>query len=206
MTLHALYTLIGWTAVLIGLASTVAQFRRAFTIGIEGISLATWVMFVMLGGYWITYGAVVHSWIISLGSLCVLPLQLAIIFRLQPWKRWNVSFRCLVFFASFCIVPTLLWGWNGGVLGVGLAMVGNRLPQIIKLVRYRGADGVSVGAWSLGVLCSSTWMVYYVGFHLWSACIATASSGAANVTVALLASWRHRQSRENMIREVVFAV
>ncbi len=85
-------------------------------------------------------------------------------------------------------------------------MVGNRLPQIIKLARYPGADGVSVGAWSLGVLCSSTWMVYYVGFHLWSACTATASSGAANVTVALLANWRHRQGREDMIREVVFAV
>jgi hypothetical protein len=36
---------------MIGVASTLAQFRRAFTIGIEGISLATWVMFVMVGSY-----------------------------------------------------------------------------------------------------------------------------------------------------------
>jgi small basic protein len=59
-----------------------------------------------------------------------------------------------------------LVGWNGGVLGVGLAMVGNRLPQLIELARYRGAIGVSLGAWSLGVCCSSMWVDHYVGFHL----------------------------------------
>ena len=206
MSFHATSTVLGWTAVTLGVFSTVAQHRRAKTIGIEGVSLATWVMFIMLGLFWISYGLTVHSWIIVMGSLIVLPLQLAIVFRLQPWKRWNVSLRCLTFFVFFCVVPTVLWGWAAGVLGAGLAMLGNRAPQIIELVRHRGATGVSVGGWLLSVGCTSLWIGYYVGFHMWAALTATSFACAASIAIAMLAGWRHRQNRENLIRNVVFAV
>ena len=205
MTFHAVYLTFGWMAVLVGLLSTVTQLRRATTIGTEGISLATWVMFVLLGGYWISYGVDVHSWIVVMGSLSVLPLQLAVVYRLKPWLRWNVSFRCLGFFLVCCIVPTFFWGWSGGVLGVGLAMVGNRLPQLLEVARHRGVMGVSVGAWSISTCGSLLWISYYSGFHLWAACFATCASGVTNITIALLASWRHRQSRQDMIRDVVFS-
>jgi uncharacterized protein with PQ loop repeat len=205
MSFHALSTVLGWVAVSLGVGSTVAQHRRAKFIGIEGVSLATWVMFILLGLFWISYGIAVHSLIIVLGSLLVLPLQLAIVFRLQPWKRWHVAVRCLIFFVLCCVMPTLFWGWAAGVLGAGVAMVGNRAPQIIELVKYRGASGVSVGGWTLSVCCAALWAGYYIGFHMWAALTATCFAGAANLAIALLATWRHRQRRDDLIRDVVFA-
>jgi uncharacterized protein with PQ loop repeat len=205
MSFHAVCTTFGWMAVTVGVLSTIAQLRRANSIGTEGISLATWVLFIFLGGYWIAYGVNQRSWIIVMGSLSVLPLQLAVIFRLKPWLRWNVSLRCLGFFLLCCIVPTFFWGWAGGVFGVGLAMAANRLPQLFEVARHRGAMGVSVGAWSISTCGSLFWISYYGGFHLWAACFATCLSGTANITIALLASWRHRQSRQDMIRNVVFS-
>jgi len=195
---------IGWVAVALGVVSTIAQYRRAATLGIEGISLATWFTFMLLGSFWIAYGASVHSWAIVMGSLSVLPLQLAVVFRLKPWQRWNVPLRCFGFFAACCIVPTVLGGWAVGLLGAGVAMVANRGPQLIQLVRHRGATGVSASAWTLSVAGSSLWIVYYVGFHLPSALIATCGATATNLTIALLATWRHRQNRNDLVRDEVF--
>jgi uncharacterized protein with PQ loop repeat len=202
---HALCATLGWIAVTIGVISTIAQLRRAYSVGIEGISLATWFMFSLLGCFWIAYGASVHSLIIAMGSLTVLPFQLVVIFRLKPWLRWPVIRRCAMFFAVFCVGPTLVWGWSVGVLGVGVVMIGTRLPQLIELARYRGAMGVSVGAWSLSTLGSLLWIVYDAGFHFWAAALVTFGSGVANVTIASLAGLRHRQRRQVVIREVIFA-
>jgi uncharacterized protein with PQ loop repeat len=202
---HEFCATLGWIAVAVGIVSTFAQLHRAYTVEIEGISLATWVMFAMLGCFWIAYGAAVHSLIIALGSLTVLPVQLAVIFRLKPWLEWDVVRRCLIFFSIFCIGPTLVWGWAVGVLGVGFAMVANRLPQLIELARHRGAMGVSAGAWSFSTCGSLLWITYDAGFHFWAAALVTCSSGAANVAIAALAGWRHRQSRQDMIRELIFA-
>jgi uncharacterized protein with PQ loop repeat len=196
---------IGWVAVALGVVSTIAQYRRAATLGIEGISLATWFTFMLLGSFWIVYGASVHSWIIVMGSLSALPLQLAVVFRLKPWLRWIIPLRCVGFFVCCCVLPALLGGWSVGVLGAGVAMVVNRGPQLIQLVRHRGATGVSAGAWTLSVIGSSLWIAYYVGFHMPAALTATCGAAATNVMIALLAGWRHRQSRADAVRDEVFA-
>jgi hypothetical protein len=47
-------------------------------------------------------------------------------------------------------------------------------------------------------------MAYYVGAHLWAAFSATGCALAANVVIAVLASWRHRQRRAQFIRDEVF--
>jgi uncharacterized protein with PQ loop repeat len=195
VAIHAFCTTLGWFAVVVGVVSTVTQYRRATELGIEGISLATWFTFMLLGGFWITYGSHVHSWIIALGSISVLPLQLAVVLRLKPWRRWNVILRCVAFFTCCCVVPTALAGWSVGVTGVGVAMVINRGPQLVELVRHRGATGVSAGAWSLAVVGSSLWILYYVGYRLWAALVATCAAALANLAIALLAAWRHRQGR-----------
>jgi hypothetical protein len=75
---------------------------------------------------------------------------------------------------------------------------------LIELVRHRGASGVSAGAWTLSVAGSSLWIVYYVGFHLSAALVPTCGGAAANVMIALLASWRHRQARADTVRDEVF--
>ncbi len=206
MTLHTLLISAGWAAVFLGLVGTLAQYGRAKRLGVEGISLATWVLFSFMGCFWIMYGAVsAHSWEVILGSLTVLPFQLAIVFRLKPWRRWNVTLRCFAFFVVCCVVPTMLWGWAGGVFGTGIAMTANRGPQIVELIRHEDASGVSVSSWVLGVTGSILWASYYSGVHLWAALVSTLVAGVANLTIVLLAAWRHDQSRRQFVAVEVFA-
>ena len=205
MSFHSTTVLLGWAAVLVGFFGVYAQFHRAGTVGVEGVSLATWVLFVYMGCFWITYGLFAHSPEVSLGSVVALPLQLAILFRLKPWKHPRVAGRALVFFALCCLLPGAMWGWAGALFGIGVAMTINRGPQLIELIRHEDASGVSVGSWALGVLGCSLWITYYVGAHLWAALTATAFAGLANLSIAVMASSRHRQMRQRRIAQEVFA-
>ena len=99
----------------------------------------------------------------------------------------------------------MLWGWAGGVFGTGVAMSINRAPQLIELVRHPDASGVSATSWFVGAFGCTLWILYYTGAHLWAALTATAFAGLANLTIALLATWRHTQARQAMIAREVFA-
>jgi hypothetical protein len=159
-----------------------------------------------MGCFWITYGFVsAHSLAVVTGSALLLPFQLLIVYRLKPWQSSKVTIRSFVFFLACCVVPTVLWGWAGGVYGTGVAMTVNRGPQIVELIRHDDASGVSVGSWVLGFTCTSLWVLYYSGVHLWAPLVSTFFAGLANAAIALLASWRHRQARFAMIAERVFA-
>ncbi len=193
-------------AVFLGVVGTYAQFVRANRRGVEGISFATWALFVFMGCFWITYGAVsAHSYQVILGSLLVLPFQLAIVFRLKPWTERKVLARSFLFFAACCVLPTLMWGWAGGVYGTGVAMTANRGPQLLELIRHEDASGVSVSSWMLGASGSALWILYYSGVHLWAALIATAFAGIANLTIGLLAYWRHAGQRRRLVVAHAFA-
>ena len=205
MSYHAIATDIGWGAVFLGLGGALAQFNRARRLGVEGVSLATWVLFAFMGCFWITYGLVAHSREVVMGSLLILPFQLSIVYRLQPWKSFPVVARSLAFFVACCVLPTMAWGWVGGVYGTGVAMTLNRGPQIIELIRQDDASGVSVASWLLGVAACAFWVTYYQNVRLWAALVSTTFAGLANLTIALLASWRHRQARQTMIAREVFA-
>jgi uncharacterized protein with PQ loop repeat len=205
MSFHSFTVSMGWLAVLSGVVGTYAQLRRVRTLGVEGVSLATWVLFVYMGCFWITYGFVAHSWEVVFGSLMILPMQLAILFRLAPWRRWAVPARAMAYFIACCVLPTLLWGWAGGVFGTGVAMTINRAPQLIELVRHDAASGVSAASWFVGVFGCTLWITYYVGAHLWAALTATAFAGLANLAIALLATWRHAQARQRLVVAEVFA-
>lgn len=205
MSSHALTAAIGWLAVAVGLVSTVVQWRRVSAEGIEGVSLATWSLFAMMGGFWISYGFAVHSWPVVLGSLIVLPIQGAILVRLAPWRDWRTVGWSLGLFAATCLMPALFGGWSAGVYGIGVAMSLTRIPQLVELVRSPDALGVSAASWSLAASGSVLWVAYYDGDHLWAALVATSAAGLANVAIAALAAWRHRQLRREIIRDEVFA-
>ena len=206
MTAHTIYVSAGWIAVVLGIIGTIAQYVRINRLGVEGVSLATWALFVCMGCFWVTFGAVsAHSWQVVLGSLLLLPVQVSIVAKLRPYRRWRVTTRSLVFFVLCCVLPTLVWGWVGGVYGTGFAMVATRVPQIIELIRYEDASGVSVSSWALGVFGTALWVSYYVGVHLWAPLISTFCAGVASLVIALLASWRHQQARNRLIALEVFA-
>ena len=189
--------MLGWGGVGTGLWSTVLQYRRVLRRGHEGVSLATWVLFLLMGIFWMTYGATRRSPEIIMGSAIIFPLQLRIVARLTPWRHPMVLLQSLGYFVGLCVVPTLMWGWTGGLVGVAFAMTINRAPQIVGLLRHRDASGVSVTSWLYGVLGSILWMLYYAQAHLYAAMSATAFAGVANGVIATLAAWRHRQTRSD---------
>ena len=185
----------GWLGVTLSLISTWFQFRRARTISVDGISLTTWFQFILMGVFWCSYGAVEHSIVIVAGSALVAPFQIAIVARLRPWEHRATVIRAGAFIFLCCALPTMLFGWSAGVLGTGVAMAVNRLPQILTLIRHSGDFGVSAGSWTVGTLCSMMWMMYYSGEHLRSALLATGAAAIGNATIAVLAAWRHQQHR-----------
>lgn len=205
MSSHALTAAIGWVAVAVGLVSTVVQWRRVSVEGVEGVSLATWSLFAMMGGFWISYGVAVRSWPVVLGSLIVLSIQAAILVRLAPWRDWRTVGWSFGLFTATCLMPAFIGGWSAGVYGIGVAMSLTRAPQLVELVRSPEVVGVSAASWSLAAFGSVLWVLYYDGDHLVAALVATGAAGLANLAIAALAAWRHRQLRRAMIRDEVFA-
>jgi uncharacterized protein with PQ loop repeat len=205
---HYLAVTIGWIAVALMLWGTVSQFKRARRLGVEGVSLATWSLFILLGCFWITYGIDQHSAIIIVGSAALIPLQLVIVFKLcrrHARSALRVVAQSTLFAFALCVVPTFFWGWPGGIYGAGVAAVSTRAPQIIELLRDPDVTGVSVRTWVLVSTGSVCWMIYYENARQWAPLVATSFSFAASVVIALLASWRQRQARVLPIRaEVIF--
>jgi uncharacterized protein with PQ loop repeat len=186
---------VGWLAVALGLVVSYAQFKRMTKHGIEGVSLATWTLFLYLDVFWIFYGVAVHSWQLIIGCSITLPLQLLIWFELKPWERIRVSLNSLALFVAFSIPPAIQWGWAGAAVGAGLVGWVTRAPQLVHLVRYEAATGVSVSSWTTAGMVSGLWVVYYFGARLWPVLFVTAVGGLVSLIVAALAHWRHRQGR-----------
>ncbi len=196
MSFGELADAIGWVALLLGVGSTVAQFDRVRRQGIEGVSIATWTLFFLMSCFWVCYGVAVHSVVVVLSSVILMPFQYSIVLRLRPREARMTVSRSTAYAFVLCGLTTCLWGWNGGLLGTGLLMIINRGPQITELVRSRSGSGVSVASWSVGALCLLCWVIYYAGLDQWAAAVSTGVAALASATIALLAMWRHRRASE----------
>ena len=193
MSTHLLFSIIGWLAAFLGLPGTIVQYRRILKDGVEGISVATWMLFAFMCVYWIAYGVAVSSWVVIMGSLIVFPFQLLVISHLSPMKHLKIVFGSAVFIIICAWLPAMIWGWNAGVYGTGFAMVMNRMPQLIELIRVKHVFGVSASSWAIGSLGSFLWIIYYISERMWAAFFATLVSGIVNVLIMILTIWRHHQ-------------
>ena len=193
MSSHLLFSIIGWIAAFLGLPGTIVQYRRILKDGVEGISVATWMLFAFMCVYWIAYGVAVSSWVVIMGSLIVFPFQLLVISHLSPMKHLKIVFGSAVFIIICAWLPAMIWGWNAGVFGTGFAMVMNRMPQLIELIRVKHVFGVSASSWAIGSLGSFLWIIYYISERMWAAFFATLVSGIVNVLIMILTIWRHHQ-------------
>ena len=203
---HSYVVLISWAAVTAGTVSVWAQYRRVNVQGIEGVSLATWLMFTLIGVFWMSYGTFsAHSIAVITGSLLCWPLQASIVIRLKPWQHRRGASQATALFFATCVVPGVVGGWAWCVYGCGLAMTLLRVPQFVELLRTRDASGVSASSWFIGAGCALLWIVYYWNVHLWAPMIATACSGTASVLIGSMAVWRHRQEQVEFVRREVFA-
>lgn len=196
---------VGYVAVALGVVGTYAQVRRVRRDGVAGVSPATWTLFCLMGGFWISYGIVAHSAQVVVGSVVLLPMQLSVVSRLRPLDV-AVLARSAALFALCCVAPSLVLGWNAGVLGVGVVMVVTRMPQLIELIREPDATGVSSASWFLGVAGCALWAAYYAATSLTAALVATAAAGLASLAIALLASWRHAGARPMVRRGSALAL
>jgi hypothetical protein len=168
-------------------------------VSVDGISLTTWLQFLLMGVFWVSYGLAVSQPAIVAGSLVVMPLQIGIVARLRPLERRRESLRATGVILLCCFAPALLLGWEAAVLGTGVAMVATRVPQVLKLVRHRGDVGVSAGSWALGTACGVMWVAFYLGEGLWAPFVATAAATALNIVIWTLAVWRHRQASSRAV-------
>ncbi len=50
--------------------------------------------------------------------------------------------------------------------------------------------------WLTAGMVSGLWVIYYSGADLWPVMSVTAVSGLVSLSIATLASWRHRQVRD----------
>lgn len=205
MKYHLAAVSLGWVAVGLTVWGSLAQFLRIRSRGIEGVSLATWTLFSLMGCFWIAYGIDQRSAVIVLGSLLVLPLQVAVVARLAPWRSPRVVARVALLSLVACVLPAAIVGWSGGVYGAGVVMVITRGPQLVELIRQRDATGVSVSMWALGVAALACWVLYYQNERLWAPSVSTACGGLASLAIALLALWRHRQFHEPLEAGVLAA-
>ena len=196
----------GWLAAIVGVASVVPQFRRARSIGVDGVSLATWSLFALLGCFWIAYGVVEQSIQLILLSVILLPLQLTIVGQLRPLRHVGVVARSSGFFVLCCVLPAMVWGWSGGVYGAGVAMTATRLPQLIELVRTREVSGVSAATWYIFSLCSLLWLGYWSYWMSWAPLFANAAAGLTSLAIAVLATYRHHGRRRRTGEAAVLVV
>lgn len=201
-----LIALISWCAVSAGVASTFVRYRRVAVQGVEGVSTATWLLFTLNGGFWIAYGLFgAHSAVIVVSSLLCWPLQGVITFRLAPWRHRRGSSQALALFAATCVAPGLVGGWTWCVYGCGVSMVVLRTPQLRQLLLARDASGVSATSWYFSAGCAALWIIYYAQVDLVAALVATLISGVVSLSIALLATARHRQGARDFVRLEVFA-
>jgi uncharacterized protein with PQ loop repeat len=190
---HSIFTIIGWIGAFLGLPGTVVQYRRVLKDGVEGISQATWMMFAYMCIYWIAYGIAIHSWVVIMGSLIVFPFQLLVISHLSPMKHLKTLIGTGAFIFVCAWIPAMSWGWSAGVYGTGIAMVINRMPQLIELIRVKHVLGVSASSWAIGSFGSLLWTMYYTNERMWAAFFATLGAGIVNVLIMSLTIWRHHQ-------------
>lgn len=201
-----LVALISWCAVSAGVASTFVQYRRVAVQGVQGVSAATWLLFTLNGGFWIAYGLFgAHSAVIVVSSLLCWPLQGVITYRLAPWRHRRGSSQALALFAATCVAPGLVGGWTWCVYGCGVSMVVLRTPQLRQLLLARDASGVSATSWYFSAGCAALWIIYYAQVDLVAALVATLISGVVSLSIALLATARHRQGARDFVRLEVFA-
>jgi hypothetical protein len=190
----SIYDVIGLSAAFAGALSTFVQFRRAFWVSTDGISLVTWFQFALMGIFWMGYGLAIHSWIVFSGAALCWPMQLAIITRLSPGSHRRTLFVATLTIVACCLFTTVIGGWTVGVVGTGVAMLWNRVPQIWELVRHPRDLGVSSVSWLIGAGCSVLWITYYLGASLWYPLATTAAAMCGSLTISALAAWRHRQA------------
>jgi uncharacterized protein with PQ loop repeat len=190
-----LAAVVGWGGAVLGTLTSIAQLVRVRRRGGDGVNATTWSLFLLMSGFWLAYGVAVDAPPIVVASLAGAPFNVALLRRLAAPERRRGLSRAGVAVAATTVAPAALFGWNAGLLGIGLLVVATRAPQLVQLVRAQHADGVSVGSWLLGVASVALWLGYYVATARTAAAATMLAALACNLGIVALTVLRHRGVR-----------
>jgi uncharacterized protein with PQ loop repeat len=183
---------VGWGGAVLGTLTSAAQLVRVHRHGADGVNATTWSLFLCMSGFWLAYGVAVRSPEIVVASLAGAPFNVALLARLARRDRRRGLWHATCAVAGVTVLPAVLFGWDAGLLGIGVLVVATRAPQLVQLVRARHAHGVSVGSWSLGVTSVGLWLAYYVSTSQRAAAWTMTAALACNLTIVSLTLLRHR--------------
>lgn len=193
MSSSTIAAVFGWSGIVVGLLPTYQQLRRAIKVSTHGIAIDTWSIFTWINFYWIAYGLALHGVEVWIGAVVTLPLQIGVVLQLEPRKNMKRILATGFLLFLTCWLPTFIWGWKIGVLGIGLVSIINRLPQINECIRAKDVQGVSVPAWLWGSACNGLWCMYFVFQHDTSGFVVNIIAVLLSLFIAYLAFRRQRQ-------------
>lgn len=186
--------LAGWAGATLGTWTAAAQVVRIRRHGTQGVNATTWALFLTMSAYWLAYGLVVRSPEIIASVLVAAPFLCWLLWLLDPQERTRGLVPAILIVLACAFGPAALFGWSAGVLGLGVVIVGTRMPQLLQLVRQREVVGVSVGSWLLGASSVALWLAYYLSVHHLAAAATMCAALVANLSIAALATLRQRRS------------
>jgi uncharacterized protein with PQ loop repeat len=190
-----LASIVGWGGATIGTLTTVVQTARIRRVGTDGVNATTWSLFALTSVFWLAYGVASHSDQIVAASVIGAPFLIGLLARLdQAARRRGIAHAALAVAATTWL-PAALFGWNAGLLGVGVLVVATRAPQLTQLLGTRHARGVSATAWLLGAVSVAMWLAYDVSTSRTAAAVTMVAALVANLSIVTLAVTRHRGGR-----------
>jgi uncharacterized protein with PQ loop repeat len=185
-------SLIGWGGGLLGLVMTFLQAIRVHRLGPDGVSATTWSLFTLMAMYWLSYGLAAHSAQVIVGTAAGVPLMVWLLAMVEPTDLRRGLARGTAAIVATTWIPALLFGWDAGLLGIGVLMVATRFPQLLELVRADHARGVSTGSWVMGSVSVTMWLCYYAISNMSAAAISMAFALGMNLAIVAMAVARHR--------------
>ncbi|HEY8081101.1 MAG TPA: hypothetical protein VIE15_03345 [Acidimicrobiales bacterium] len=187
-----LASIVGWSGVAVGTATTLAQLVRVRQRGTDGVNATTWSLFTLMSAFWLSYGLAASSLEVIVANVVGAPFLIALLARLDGDARRRGLAQGLAAVTVTTWLPMALFGWNAGLVGVGVLIVATRLPQLVRLLRASHARGVSTASWALGSLNVALWLAYYASSSMPAAAASMIFALVANVSIVLLAVARHR--------------
>ncbi len=195
----SLATAIGTISAVFGFLMGAYQLHRAYKVGIDGISLATWCSFGYLAVWWSAYGFAINSPESAWGNIATIPVIFLVVRKLD----WKNGIRTLyINLLVVVLIPglmTAIGGWSVGVVGVGAIALWNRFPQILKCIRYKDVEGVSASGWLIGTICSMFWTYYFYLVHQWYTFYMNICLTTASLTIVVLSLWRQLQWKKDQL-------
>lgn len=200
-----LASLAGWSGAVLGTITTIAQVVRVRREGTDGVNATTWALFLVMSGFWIAYGSSVGSAQVIVSATVSIPLLTWLVVLLDRREAVRGLLLAVAVVGVCAGLPADRLGWSAGVLGLGIVIVGTRMPQLLQLLRSRHADGVSVTSWLTGAASVVLWLAYYSTTGQVAAAVTMAAACCMNASIVVLTLRRHRTNAPELAPALAIA-